>query len=111
MPVAYDDDHSLIGRNAPSRTLSDPARVAQSVEQLTRNEQVVGSSPTSGSSRLWNRRLSREPAHDVDDDVGVAGEVEQADLAVGAHHANAIFKLIRDINVSSGILDHAPRMP
>ncbi len=34
-----------------SRAAADPANVAQLVEQLTRNEQVTGSSPVIGSAR------------------------------------------------------------
>jgi hypothetical protein len=42
------------------------AGVAQLVEQLTRNEQVVGSNPTSGFSSLsasWPKRLGSQPSN------------------------------------------------
>ena len=49
-PITRSQEVSSSGETCRSALLQ--AIVAQSVEQLTRNEQVVGSSPTDGSSEL-----------------------------------------------------------
>lgn len=49
---------SSLGLSATS--MSGSAGVAQTVEQLTRNEQVVGSSPIPGSSSLFTVSFSEE---------------------------------------------------
>ena len=67
-----------------------PAGVAQLVEQLIRNQQVVGSSPTAGSKIAKNLRDSCDPSRDgLNDHVaanrGRQSEPEALELAEPAY--------------------------
>ena len=58
-----------------------PAGVAQLVEQLIRNQQVVGSSPTAGSIFL---RKSRENALSTNEGVGLTANLTAIHLRARA---------------------------